>query len=381
MKKKIVILGATGSIGTNALWVAQNLADEVEVIGIAAGTRSRELAEQACRFNVQHAVIGDPELVGELDVQTPDACRCQAGPDSLVELATLPEADIILCAITGVGGLEPVIAAIEAGKDIALASKEILVSAGELVMGLVDKHDVKLLPVDSEHSAIFQCLQGCRKEDINRLLLTASGGPFRESSPSEIAAVNYKEALAHPTWDMGPKITVDSATMMNKGLELIEAYWLFGIPHERIDVVIHPESIIHSGIELIDSGLLVQMGMPDMRLPIQYALTYPERRPADLPRCRLAELANLTFHALDNNKFPAIKLAREALDIGDTAPAVFNAANEVAVELFSQDQISFPDIWTFTAKALDRHIPESPRKLDNILQADKAARQMVKGFI
>lgn len=380
MKKKIVILGSTGSIGKNALWVARNLKDEIEVVGLAAGTRYEYLAQQAREFGVDHVAIGNPAYLSQLKQSLPVSCKAGAGGGALEELATLSNADIVLCAITGIDGLKPVIEAIKAGKDIALASKEILVSAGQMVMDLVRKHGVRLLPVDSEHSAIFQCLQACWPQEVRRLILTASGGPFRDWPRSRLENVTYKAALSHPTWNMGAKISVDSATMMNKALELIEAHWLFDVPQQRIDVLVHPQSIVHSAIELIDSGLLAQMGAPDMRLPIQYALTYPERRPANLPRCQLAELGNLDFYSLDDERFPAVKLARQAVDMGGTAPAVLNAANEVAVELFSHDKIKFTDIWAWTANVLQTHSPRSADKLETILAADFAARKKIREF-
>ena len=375
VKKKIVILGSTGSIGTNALWVAGNLADEIEVVGLAAGGRWETLAAQVRDFDVPHAVIGAEKHLTSLRNSVPAACSVSAGPQGLIDLASRPDVDTVVCAITGVGGLEPVIAAIREGKEIALASKEVLVTAGALVTKLAAQHGVRILPIDSEHSAIFQCLQGCRIEEVRRLILTASGGPFRDKPAATIKNATYHEALAHPTWDMGPKITIDSATMMNKALELIEACWLFNLPHKMIDVVVHPQSIIHSMIELVDSGLLAQLGTPDMRLPIQYALTYPERRPADLPRCKLEELGSLSFHPLDNNRFPSINLARRALDMGGTAPAVLNAANEVAVELFSQDKIRLPDIWRLVEQALDAHTPAPADDLETILATDRKARE------
>lgn len=380
MKKKLVILGSTGSIGTNALWVARNLEDEVEVVGLAAGTRYEDLAQQAREFGVDHVAIGDPAYLTQLRQSLPVSCQAGAGARALEELATLAKADIVLCAITGVDGLKPVIEAIKAGKDIALASKEILVSAGQMVMDLVRKHGIRLLPVDSEHSAIFQCMQACRPQEVRRLILTASGGPFRDWPRNQLENVTYNAALSHPTWNMGPKITVDSATMMNKALELIEAHWLFDVPQQRIDVLVHPQSIAHSAIELIDSGLLVQMGAPDMRLPIQYALTYPERRPARLPRCQLDEVGSLDFYALDNERFPAVKLARQAVDMGGTAPAVLNAANEAAVELFRHEKIKFTNIWELTANVLQTHRPRPADNLETIMAADLDARNKIHDF-
>jgi len=297
--------------------------------------------------------------------------------DALVELATLPEADLVVVSVAGVIGLLPTIKAIEAGKNIALASKEVLVAAGEIVMPLVAKHSVRLTPIDSEHSAIFQCLQGYQTDQIDRLILTASGGPFRGRSRAELAAVTRHEALNHPTWNMGGKITIDSATLMNKALETIEAKWLFGVEMDQVEIVVHPQSVIHSMVKFRDGSVLGQLGWPDMRLPIQYALLYPERIENDLRPWNPADTPSLTFEALDSDVFRGPGLAREAVRIGGTMPAFFNAANEQAVAEFLADRLGFLAITETVEAAMAQH-QASPASLDNLLAADAEARSYVK---
>ncbi len=375
MHRTIAILGSTGSIGENTMWVANALADDIEVYGVAAGRRWKRLAEQVRQFNCRHAVIADAECIDQLRQAVPSSCTTGCGIEGMIEMVTAPDVEMVLCAITGTAGLRPVLAAIAAGKDIALASKEVLVMAGDLVMREAAEHGVRILPVDSEHSAIFQCLEGQRKDDLQRLILTASGGPFRELPADALHGVTYDDALAHPTWDMGPKITIDSASLMNKALEVIEARWLFGVEPSQIDVLIHPQSVIHSMIELTDSSILAQLGTPDMRLPIQVALLYPERRNTGLSRCDFATLAKLEFATPDHDRFPSLRFARRALEKGGTMPAVLNAANEVAVERFAAADITFPDIWRIVETVMDRHTPGTQDELSTILDADAWARQ------
>ncbi len=379
MKRNLVILGSTGSIGRNAVWVARNLGQELHVAGIAAQRSLKLLAEQAAELRCEWAGAADAEGARELRAILPSGCRAVAGEAGLIEMVTAPSVDIVLCAIVGTAGLKPVLAAIRAGKTIALASKEILVMAGELVMAEARKNNVRILPVDSEHSAVFQCLEGQRPESLRRIILTASGGPFRTRPAGSLAGITAAEALAHPTWNMGRKVTIDSATLMNKGLEMIEARWLFDVPQERIDVVIHPQSIVHSLVEFADGSVLAQMGRPDMRLPIQYALTWPHRRPLPLEPLDLVKAGHLDFEAPDPRRFPALTLARRALDAGGTMPAVYNAANEAAVARFLTGTLSFPGIWETVAAVMDRHTPVAYAGLPQILKADAWARAAVAG--
>src|SRR5262249_47538791 len=328
------LLGSTGSIGTSTIKVADDLADRVKLIALAAGNNSKLLLEQARAHRPQAICISDAAKAGELRGQLDRATKVVCGSEGLIELATLPEADIVLIAIVGTAGLQPALAAIRAGKDIAVASKEILVMAGEIVMSEARKHGVRVLAVDSEHSAIFQCLGGKPSSSVRKLWLTASGGPFRNTPKEEFASITVERALKHPSWVMGRKITIDSATLFNKGLEMIEARWLFDIEMARVGVVVHPQSIIHSMVEFVDGSLLAQLSTPDMSLPIQYALTYPDRAPSDRVQTDFPKIGSLTFEAPDLQRFPALELARRAGEVGGTLPAVLNAANEVAVESF-----------------------------------------------
>ena len=378
MKKNLVILGSTGSIGENALRVAEHLAPEIRVVGLAAKTRLKRAAEQAAELQCGWVAAADTECVTELQDMLPPGCRALGGTEALCEAVSASNVDIVLCAIVGTAGLEPVLAAVRAGKDIALASKEILVMAGELVMPEAGRCGVRILPVDSEHSALFQCLDGRDPADVSRLILTASGGPFRTMSGEELRRVTPERASAHPTWSMGGKITVDSATLMNKGLEIIEAHWLFGMPQDRIDVVIHPQSIVHSMVEFTDGSVLGQMGVPDMRLPIQYALTYPERRPRMIGPMDFSSTLHLDFEPPDETRFPALRLAREAVDAGGTMPAVLNAANEAAVAEFCAGRLSFPGIWETVAEVMSRHEPCRRPALGDMLAADAWARETAR---
>ncbi len=372
--KKVVLLGSTGSIGTSTLKVAQDLPDRIQIVGLAAGNNVRLLAEQARQFQPRVVSISDPARAGELEAELGVDVQVQAGPEGLLRLATLPEADLVLIAIVGTAGLQPALAAIRAGKDIAVASKEILVMAGEMVMGEAARHGVKVLAVDSEHSAIFQCLDGKPPGSVRRLWLTASGGPFRATPKEDFAHITVERALKHPSWVMGRKITIDSATLFNKGLEMIEARWLFDIEMGRVAVVVHPQSVVHAMVEFVDGSILAQMSTPDMCLPIQYALTYPDRVASDRVQTNFAKLGKLTFEEPDTDRFPALLLARRAGETGGTMPAVLNAANEVAVEAFVQHRISFPGITGTVRRAMDRHKVHAHPTLEQILEADAWAR-------
>ncbi len=376
-KRKVVLLGSTGSIGTSTLKVARELPDEFEIIALAASSNIVKLADQAREFGVRHVAIYDASQENALKTLLPVDVKIHVGADGLLEIATLTEADIVFVAIVGTAGLYPALAAIEAGKDLAIASKEILVMAGEIITTAAEKRGVKLLPVDSEHNAIFQCLDGhCGGEtEVSRLILTASGGPFRTFSNEEISKVTLDQALKHPTWEMGPKITIDSATLFNKGLEMIEARWLFGIGMDRIDVVVHPQSIVHSMVEFTDGSVLAQLSRTDMCFPIQYALTWPRRTKGGLQPLDFPALAKLEFEAPRRTDFPALDLARRAGLTGGTLPAVFNAANEVAVDAFRAGKISFPSIWLCVAAVMDSHQVMPSSTLECVVAADLWARE------
>ncbi|HEV3271331.1 MAG TPA: 1-deoxy-D-xylulose-5-phosphate reductoisomerase [Candidatus Methylacidiphilales bacterium] len=373
-KKRVVILGSTGSIGESALKVARDIPERMEVVGLAAGRSAQALLAQAAEFKPRAVALYDPAELATIRGHLPPGTACHAGPQGLIELATLPEADMVLISIVGTAGLAPALAAIRAGKDIAVASKEILVMAGEEVTREAAKHKVAILPVDSEHNAIFQCLAGEPARHIRRLILTASGGPFRKTPASELPKVTPAQALKHPTWNMGRKITIDSATLFNKGLEMIEARWLFGVPMNQVDVVVHPQSIVHSLVEFVDGSQLAQLSHSDMCFPIQYAVTYPDRLPNRLKPLCLAEMGALTFEAPDPEKFPALRLAREAGTTGGTLPAVLNAANEIAVPAFLDGKILFPAIWHTVEAVMKRHKTVPHPNLDEILAADAWAR-------
>jgi 1-deoxy-D-xylulose-5-phosphate reductoisomerase len=375
MTRRIVILGSTGSIGENALAVVRHLGPRLSVTGLAAGSRTARLAEQAREFGCQWAFSERGGGAEALAAELPPGCGAIASPAELCQRVAAPDVDLVLCAIVGTAGLQPVLAAIRAGKDIALASKEILVMAGELVMAEAQRCGVRILPVDSEHCAVHQCLAGAGANPVRRLILTASGGPFRGRRDVDLACVTPEQALAHPTWRMGGKISIDSATLMNKGLELIEAHWLFGLRPEQIEVVIHPQSIIHSMVEFEDGSILAQMGYPDMRLPIQYCLTFPERVPSLQRPMDFAQEHRLEFEPPDHERFPAVLLARRAVAAKGTAPAAYNAANEVAVERFLAGRLPFSGIWQVVAETLAQH-PDHPHPdLDTILADDVLARR------
>ena len=373
-KKKVVVLGSTGSIGESTIKVANDLSDRIEIIGIAACKSDEKLTSQLKETGAMSACLTDQESAQRASTNMPDGVRFFHGEEGLIELATLEEADIVLISIVGVAGLRPALAALEAGKDLAVASKEILVMAGQAVMETAAKNGAKVLPVDSEHNAIFQCLEGKESKDVSRLILTASGGPFRKSSSEEIQNVSPKEALKHPTWKMGPKITIDSATLFNKGLEMIEAKWLFDIDMNRVEVVVHPQSIIHSMVEFIDSSILAQLSTTDMCFPIQYAITWPERVSNRLEPLDFTQISKLDFEAPRIKDFPALELARHAGNVGGTLPAVMNAANEVAVDGFLNEKISFPGIWDHVSKVMDSHAIVNNPSVDELIQSDKWAR-------
>ncbi|MGN0811256.1 MAG: 1-deoxy-D-xylulose-5-phosphate reductoisomerase [Akkermansia muciniphila] len=377
-KKRVVILGSTGSIGTSALKVARDIPERMQPVALAAHSNVESLAAQAREFGVRDVCIYDASKAAELQRLLPSGCRVYTGEEGLCRLATLAEADMVLVSIIGTAGLRPTLAAIEAGKDLAIASKEILVMAGEVVMQRAAEKGINVLPVDSEHNAIFQCLQGNRggAEQVKRLILTASGGPFRTLPVDQLEGVTLERALQHPTWKMGRKITIDSATLFNKGLEMIEARWLFGIPMERVDVIVHPQSIVHSLVEYRDGSILAQLSSSDMCFPIQYAVTWPDRIPNSLPQLDLARLASLHFEAPRVQDFPALSLARQAGITGGTMPAMFNAANEVAVQAFVEGRLSFPGIWRTVETVLSHAAPRDYRgQLDIILEDDAWARE------
>ena len=373
--KQLSILGSTGSIGTRTLEVVEAHPDRFQVAALAA-QRNLDLLEVQVRRHAPRLVsvgteAGARDLGRRLGGTRTEVRWGEAG---LRGAAADAGADLVVSAIVGGAGLMPTMAAVEAGKDIALANKECLVMAGEMLTAEVRRRGVQILPVDSEHSAVFQCLAQNHPGEVRRIVLTASGGPFRSRPASSFASITPEEALRHPTWSMGRKISIDSATLMNKGLEVIEAYWLFGLPVDQVDVVIHPQSIVHSLVEYVDGSLLAQLGVPDMRIPIQYALTYPERQGNAVPRLRLEEMSSLTFEAVDRDKFPCLDLAYEAATTGGSSPTVLNAANEVAVQWFLDRRIGFDEIPTVIRKALDAHPRRPVRSVEDVLEVDREVR-------
>ncbi|MEK6683501.1 MAG: 1-deoxy-D-xylulose-5-phosphate reductoisomerase [Nitrospirota bacterium] len=380
--KKIVLLGSTGSIGANTLHLAADFPDRFEVVGLTAGSNDDRLLAQIRRFRPRMAALSDEAAAGRLRRR----CRSRrdlrdlkieilSGMDGLVRVATLDEADIVVSAIAGSVGLVPTLEAIRAKKTIALANKEPLVMAGSIVQQEARRQGVAILPVDSEHSAIFQSMAGQRRSDVRRLILTASGGPLIDLPLAKWRTIKPAQALKHPTWRMGTKITIDSATLMNKGLEVIEAHWLFDIPPDRIDVVIHRQSIVHSMVEYRDGSVIAQMGIPDMRGPLAYALNYPERLPLGLPSLDLTKVKSLTFEPPDLKKFPCLGYAYEALKTGGTMPAVLNAANEVAVAAFLSGRIGLLEIARLIRKTMDGHVPQAAKSLEDVLEADRWGRE------
>jgi len=390
--KSVVILGSTGSIGENALRIAEALPADFKIVGLATRSKITRLIDQALQFNVKHVAVEDEAAAREAQtLARPHGIQVWAGQQGVEALAALSEADCVVCAVVGLAGLKPVLAAMEAGHDVALATKEVLVSAGELVMRKRKETNVRLLPIDSEHSALFQCLQSTTRSvacvrlaqdgreaaeaQISKLVLTASGGPFAQAFDVDFEKVTPAQALKHPRWQMGPKVTIDSATMMNKGLEILEARWLFDVPVTHVEVIVHPESIVHSLVTFVDGATLAQLSVPDMRFAIQYALTWPERHAVEMPRLDLTKLGKLTFTAPDVNRFPCLRLIREAATVGGTLPAVVNAADEVAVKAFLEGRLSFAGIWRTIEAVMERHTVQPCSDLETIMETDAWARQ------
>jgi 1-deoxy-D-xylulose-5-phosphate reductoisomerase len=376
--RRVAILGATGSIGKSTLDLIERDPDRFAVTAVSAATNVEALADIARRTGAALAVTADDARLGDLrELLAGTGCRAAAGGAGLDEAAS-GDADLVVAAIVGCAGLRPVMAAVESGKTVALANKEALVTAGDLMIRAAKASGATLLPVDSEHNAIFQCLAGNREQDVAKIILTASGGPFRTSPAELIARASPSQAVAHPNWSMGAKISVDSATLMNKGLELIEAHYLFGLSSERLDVVIHPQSVIHSMVEFVDGSVLAQLGSPDMRIPISYALAWPERMATPAQRLDLATIARLDFEAPDLGRFPALRLAREALEAGGAAPIVLNAANEAAVAAFLAGRLAFPAIAETVERALESPDFAAPGSIDDVLAIDRATRSRVE---
>lgn len=391
--QKVAILGSTGSIGRNTLDVVDRLTPRFQVVALSGGTNTELLAEQVLKYKPEIVSVANQKCAQDLkerleslnslfsNTSTP---KIYTGIEGMLKVSTHPDAEIVVSATVGALGLLPTYKAIELGRRVAIANKEPLVMAGELMQKCARENKAEILPVDSEHNALHQCLRGEKNQEVVRLILTASGGPFRNTSREEMEKATIKEALNHPTWQMGSKITIDSATMMNKGLEVIEAHWLFGFSPEQIDIVIHPQSVVHSMIELVDGSFLAQLGRTDMRLPIQYAMTYPDRLVLDLPRLDLPSLQKLEFFAPDRERFPAIDLSYKALRLGGIAPAVLNAANEVAVAAFLVGKIGFMDIPKLIAQALSECEKQGVKELNTIedaLSADTSTRQLVEAII
>jgi 1-deoxy-D-xylulose-5-phosphate reductoisomerase len=391
-RKRVVILGATGSIGESALKVARDIPERMEIVGLAAKSNAQKLAAAANEVRPESVCLVDETQIDVLRKTLNYEPRIFSGEAGLLEIACLPNADMVLVAIVGTAGLRPALGAIKAGKDLAVASKEILVMAGETVMREARDKSVHVLPVDSEHNAIFQCLEAARfradrdggiasSVDVRRLILTASGGPFRGTPRKDFDSITVEAALKHPTWNMGPKITIDSATLFNKGLEMIEAHWLFGVEMNRVEVVIHPQSIVHSMVEFSDGSTLAQLSYSNMCFPIQYAVTWPDRVPNSLPPLDFSKLSKLEFFTPRYDDFPALNLARRAGETGGTLPAVMNAANEIAVAAFLDRKIRFPEIWGIVEEVMNQHTPVAHPDLDAILGADQWARAQAQGCL
>ncbi|MGC2625784.1 MAG: 1-deoxy-D-xylulose-5-phosphate reductoisomerase [Candidatus Udaeobacter sp.] len=397
-RKRVVILGATGSIGESALKVARDIPERMEIVGLAAKSNAQKLAAAANEVRPESVCLVDETQIDVLRRALDYEPRILSGESGLLEIACLTNADLVLVAIVGTGGLRPALAAIKAGKDLAVASKEILVMAGEIVMREARENGVHVLPVDSEHNAIFQCMVAqasplaksprvasetltALSRDVRRIILTASGGPFRETPRSDFDSITPEQALKHPTWNMGPKITIDSATLFNKGLEMIEAHWLFGVEMKRVEVVIHPQSIVHSMVEFTDGSTLAQLSYSDMCFPIQYAVTWPDRVANSLPPLDFSKLSKLEFSIPRYEDFPALNLARRAGEIGGTLPAVMNAANEIAVAAFLDRKVRFPEIWKIVEQVMNQHTPVAHANLDAILGADQWARAQAQGCV
>lgn len=379
MKKKIAVLGSTGSIGTQTLDIVRAYSDKLEVTALAAGSSVAKMEEQIREFKPKVAAMWSEESAKQLKAAVSDLdVKIVCGMDGLIEICTLSEVEVVVTAIVGMIGIRPTIAAIKAGKDIALANKETLVTAGHIIMPLAKEHNVSILPVDSEHSAIFQSLQGEKREQIKSILLTASGGPFRGRKKEELPNIQVEDALKHPNWSMGRKITIDSATMVNKGLEVMEAGWLFDATPEQIKVVVHPQSIIHSMVEYMDGAVIAQLGLPDMKLPIQYALFYPDRLPMNQPGIDFYKLSTLTFEEPDLNTFEGLRLAYEAFKIGGSIPTVYNAANEKAVSLFLDRKIAFLEIPQIIGLAMEQHKVIANPSVEQILQTEAECYEFIE---
>jgi 1-deoxy-D-xylulose-5-phosphate reductoisomerase len=377
--KGLSILGSTGSIGTNVLRVVDAFPGRFDVVGLAAGGNVEVLAQQVARHRPRIVSVGGEDALERLSrLVDLSGVRAVAGREGMVEVATRPEARMVVASAVGAVGLVPTYRALEAGKDVALANKETLVMAGELMLARARETGARLLPIDSEHCALHECLDGRRVQDVRRLILTASGGPFRDRSRESLESVTREEALAHPTWRMGPKITIDSATLMNKGLEVIEAHWLFGMPAARIDVLVHPQSVVHSMVEFVDGTVLAQLGVTDMRMPIQYALAYPEKWEAAIPGIDFTRATRLDFAPPDRARFPCLSLAYRALEQGGTAPAALNAANEEAVAAFLDGRAPFPAIPESIQEVLDTEPGAAAAALEDVLEADRRARERAR---
>jgi 1-deoxy-D-xylulose-5-phosphate reductoisomerase len=379
--RKVAILGATGSIGKSTVDLIERNRERFEVTAVTAATKVEALADVVRRTGARLAVVTDESRYTDLaELLVGTDCRAAAGDGALIE-AAVGDADLVIAAIVGCAGLRPVMAAVETGKIVALANKEALVTAGELMTNAATASGATLLPVDSEHNAIFQCLAGANRQEVSRIILTASGGPFRTASPEFIASATPAQAVAHPNWSMGAKISIDSATLMNKGLELIEAHYLFGLPSKRIDVLVHPQSVIHSLVEFVDGSMLAQLGSPDMRIPIAFALAWPERITTPAERLDLATVARLDFEEPDTSRFPALRLAREALEAGSGVPVVLNAANEIAVAAFLDGRAAFPEIVRLVEEALADAKFDAPRSIGDVLEIDRVTRERTRAML
>jgi 1-deoxy-D-xylulose-5-phosphate reductoisomerase len=379
--KRIAILGSSGSIGTQALDVIKAHSDQFKLVAMAVGSNIECAIEQVNMFKPAIVSVGSKQLAEELKLHIPSETKVTYGPEGLLEVATHSEVDVLLTAVVGSVGLAPTLAAIKTKKNIAIANKETLVSAGQIVMETAKQNNVSILPVDSEHSAIFQCLQGERIDQVDEITLTASGGSFRDKSRAELKGVTVRDALNHPNWSMGSKITIDSASMMNKGFEVIEAYWLFQIPYDKINVILHQESIIHSMVRFKDQSIMAQLGSPDMRVPIQYALSYPDRIQSHSKRLDLVEVGKLHFRELDFKRYPCLQMAYDAGREGGTMPTVLNAANEIAVSRFLQSEISFLQIENIIYKMLEQHNTINHPSLEEIFETDLWAREVARSII
>ncbi|WP_307606889.1 1-deoxy-D-xylulose-5-phosphate reductoisomerase [Paenibacillus sp. V4I9] len=379
--KRIAILGSTGSIGTQTLDIAQHAPDKFQIEALSGGYNSQLLIEQVKKFHPKVVSVATKELADEVSKNVSSSTKVLYGEEGLMEVAASTDADLVVTALVGSQGLKPTMAAIEAGKHIGLANKETLVSAGHIVKDAIRRKGVSLLPIDSEHSAIFQCLNGENRSQIAKITLTASGGSFRDRSREQLEGVTVEQALQHPNWSMGAKITIDSATMVNKGLEVIEAHWLFDLSYDQIDVLIHPESVIHSFVEFVDNSVIAQLGNPDMRVPIQYALTYPDRYPTPTNRLDLAAIGKLHFREMDYNRYPCLRMAFESGKQGGTSPTVYNAANEIAVARFLKGEITFLQIEQIIEVVLQKHESHSNPHLDVIQEQDIWARAFASSIV